>query len=90
LRVSVFRSAIQGSDGQVDAGYLAVFWAMVGWSINNAAILAVALIAVTHENAPSILSSAGLGLGANATGFAAVVGAVGLFRLGDRQKGTTP
>ncbi len=89
MRQSVFRSAITASDGGVDAGYLCMFWAMVGWSVNNLVILAVAVIAVVHENAPAVIQSTGVALGANAGGFAAVLGAVGLFRMGDKPRAVT-
>lgn len=86
----IFRSAISGDDGEVDAGYLSMFWALVGWSVNNLIILAIAaLLARKATDGAALVQATGVALGANAGGFAAVLGAVGLFRMGDKPRAGT-
>lgn len=89
-RVGVFRGAITDKDGNVDAGYLAMFWSLVGWSINNGVILTLGSIAINklaqNADAGQLIQNIGIALGANATGFGAVCGAIGLFRAGDKDK----
>lgn len=85
---SVFRSAITDNDGQVDAGYLALFWTM---SVTVGAIpflLIVAGVAIYHaaDKAPEIIQSTGIAIGAICTGAGVVIGAVGAFRMGDKQR----
>lgn len=84
--MSIFRSAITDGSGNVDSGYLSMFWVLVGWSVNNVIILFIAAIAAYHIpiSAPKILQNMGIALGANAGGFATVIGAVGMFRMGDK------
>lgn len=85
--MSVFRSAIVDADGSVDAGYLSMFWALIGWSVNNVIILIIAACVVKLvPDASALVQNTGIALGANATGFAAVLGAVGLFRMGDKPR----
>jgi hypothetical protein len=84
---SVFHSAVKNKEGEVDPGYLAVFWTLVAWSIHNIVILGLATWAMiklgTGVDAGAIIQNTGIALGANATGFGVVIGAVGLFRAGD-------
>lgn len=83
---SFFRSAVFGDDGEVDSGYLSMFWALIGWSVNNLLILIVASLVANKENGAAVIQATGVALGANAGGFAAVLGAVGLFRMGDKPR----
>jgi hypothetical protein len=83
---SVYLSAISNSQGEVDAGYLAMAWALVGWFISTLSILGIGGYAVsaTKDHAASI-QAIGIALGAVSGGFATVLGAVGIFRWGDKQ-----
>lgn len=120
--MSTFRSAIVGDDGEVDAGYLALYWSLIGWSVSSIIILILGTVSVavvmwaavssggvatvivalakdhpeqiapivqamvhTEQIAP-IIQSTGVALGAVAAAFATVVGAVGLFRAGDKSR----
>lgn len=82
---SVFRSAIKGSDGEVDAGYLSLFWTMAA-TVSSVPIIVIAgaVSAFGHpEQAGAILQGTGVAIGAVCTGAGVVIGAVGAFRLGD-------
>jgi len=87
MRMSVFRSAITGADGSVDPGYLAMFWGLVIYSVSSIATVLLGARSISdagsHEHA-NIIQSIGVALGAEAGGFATLLGAVGLFRMGDR------
>lgn len=88
-RQSVFRSAIHGDDGTVDPGYLALFWALVGWSVSGALLLAMGIAAIVMSgkgDAATVILNVGGALGAISVGFGTVVGAVGLFRAGDKPR----
>lgn len=95
--MNVFREAISDGAGSVDAGYLAMYWALIGWSVGGIFILAVGMLAVWRApNDPAsfaqvggVIQNIGVALGAISTGFAAVVGAVGLFRAGDKPHANT-
>lgn len=85
--MSIFRSAITGKDGEVDAGYLALagtFLIVLGAiPVMCTAALLVAWLSPDHRfDAQSL----GIGIGAVCGGFATVCGAVGLFRMGDKEK----
>ena len=85
---SVFRSAVEGSDGEVDAGYLALFWTMA------ATVSAIPWIAGVGgwvamrdaTQAGAILQNVGVAIGAICTGAGVVIGAVGAFRMGDKPR----
>lgn len=86
--MSVFRSAIS-STGDVDPGYLALFWALIGWSVMITVIIGGLVHKgwnATPEQVVILLHEAGIAFGAVSVGFATVVGAVGVFRAGDREK----
>jgi len=82
---SVFHSAVKNKEGEVDPGYLAVFWTLVAWSLHNVVILGLATWAMKNgvTDPGALIQNTGIALGANATGFGVVIGAVGLFRAGD-------
>jgi len=87
-----FRSTVCGKDGTPDPGYLAMFWGMVAWLCGNAVILGIALVVAVFKNGvdlPALVQSTGVALGSNAGGFATMLGAVGLFRLGDKDRPNT-
>lgn len=85
--MSIFQSAIRGEDGEVDAGYLAI--AVSGFLILGAiplmclGSLGQMWLAPEHRFPAQDL---GIGIGSACSGFAAVCGAVGLFRMGDKPK----
>ena len=86
--MSVFRSAITGADGSVDPGYLALFWAMVGWSVSTVVLLGSGAMAVWFKSGEpgTVIQNTGTALGAVSVGFATVIGAVGAFRMGDKPR----
>ncbi len=84
--MSVFRSAIEGRDGGVDPGYLALFWTMavtVG-VIPIVAFVGVYIACKNPDKAGEILQQTGVAIGAICTGAGVVIGAVGAFRVGDK------
>lgn len=87
--MSVFRAAISTSNPDVDPGYLAMFWALIGWSVSGAVILGIGVVGAiraTPAEVGPLLQNLGIALGAISTGFGVVVGAVGAFRAGDKDK----
>lgn len=95
--MSVFREAISDGAGSVDAGYLAMYWALIGWSVSGLFILMAGMLAIwrspndaaSFAQVGAVIQNIGIAIGAISTGFAAVVGAVGLFRAGDKPHATT-
>jgi len=90
--VSNYDEAIRGDDGRVDSGYLAMYWAMRGWAYSSAAIVAMGIYALwkaTPSELGAIIQNVGIALAAVAGAFATVVGAVGLFRAGDKPHAIT-
>ena len=83
---SVFRSAVTGADGLVDAGYLALFWTMCFTVSAIPFLLIVCGFAVHHkpELSAEIVQATGIAIGAICTGAGVVIGAVGAFRMGDK------
>lgn len=84
---SIFRSAIEGDDGRVDAGYLALFWIMA------VVITAIPFMCTFTAIAMAIdpfhkfdVQGLGIGIGSVCGGFGVAVGAVGAFRLGDKRR----
>lgn len=86
--MNVFRSAIDGGDGMVDAGYLALFWTMTVTVGVIPLVVAVGGLAAYYnpKDAAAIIQSTGIAVGAICTGAGAVIGAVGLFRAGDKPR----
>lgn len=86
--VSIFRSAITGDDGTVDAGYLALYWTMAVTVSAVPFLLLVATLAIYHqpELAPETIQSTGIAIGAICSGAGVVIGAVGAFRMGDKPR----
>ncbi len=82
----IFRSAITGRDGSVDPGYLAIFWTMATTvtMIPVCAIFCAFMCLRTPENAEKIISSAAMLVGALGVQCGAVIGAVGMYRMGDK------
>jgi uncharacterized membrane protein (DUF485 family) len=90
--VNIFHDAVTGDDGRVDAGYLGLFWAMIVFTVSSGLVLLIGTVsawrAVPAEVA-AIIQSIGVAMGAIAVAFGTVVGAVGLFRAGDKPHATT-
>lgn len=83
---SIFRSAVTGDDGEIDAGYLSLFWVMLAVLGSIPVILLIALMGVGHDNVAAVLQSTGVAIGAACTGLGVSVGAVGAFRAGDKPR----
>jgi len=85
--MNLFDSAVRGTDGEVDAGYLALFCLMV---VVLGVIPLMCLGALVQMwKSPTHLfdvQSLGIGVGAVCTGFAAAIGGVGAFRMGDKPR----
>lgn len=84
--MSLFRSAVTDHHGEVDVGYLALFWGMIGWSLGltfsiGGGVYALAQAVADHGE---IIKDVGTSIGYVSGGFATMLGAVGLYRLGDR------
>lgn len=88
---SVFRGAITDRDGLIDSGYLGAFFVMA--VVVGAVPFMCLLSAFTLYFSPTHsvdVQALGVGIGAVCAGFATAIGAVGLFRMGDRPRtGTT-
>lgn len=84
--MSIFRSAITDGQGDVDVGYLSLIWGLVGWGLAVGVVLTVSLFAAwrTPKDAAGIIQAVGISVAAISGGFATMLGAVGLFRLGDK------
>ncbi len=90
----IFRSAITDEHGDVDVGYLALAFGLVGWSLSVLVVLGLGIFAVWRDSTKTaeVLSAMGTAEISISSGFAAMLGAVGLFRFGDKQRpapGTT-
>jgi hypothetical protein len=83
----IMESAITGSDGEVDAGYLALFWLM--WLIIGVIpLMVLGSFYAMYHHATRVFDAQGLGVGIGAIcgGFAAAVGGIGAFRMGDKPR----
>ena len=92
MKDSVFRSAISAK-GDVDPGYLAMFWGLVVWSLCSFVTVAVGAWTGIHASdvqVASIIQSTGIALGAEAVAYSTMLGAVGLFRIGDSRHPQPP
>lgn len=85
---SVFKSAITDADGDIDSGYLAIYWTMFAILGALPVLLIMGVIAVFKhsEKAAEIVQSTGIAIGACCTGLGVVIGAVGAFRAGDKPR----
>lgn len=92
MLLSVFERAIDDGHGSVDPGYLAIFWTMA------VTVAAVPLVLVVGgvlafkypDHASEILMGTAAIVGALGAQCAAVIGAVGVFRVGDKNKADKP
>lgn len=85
--MSIFQSAITGSDGSVDPGYLGLYavGATVLGSIPFALILATIRMFMLADHPLDLVGIAAL-IGAAGTCFGVAAGGVGLFRAGDKPR----
>lgn len=89
--MSVFRSAITGADGTVDAGYLALFSIMVAVVLLVPFMGIMAGLAMIWSPTHAFdVQGLGIGVGSVCGGFGVAVGAVGAFRMGDKERNHTP
>ena len=88
--MSVYRSAITGADGEVDAGYLGLYAVMVLCLgvIPAAVLLAAVQMIVTADHKLDLVGIAAV-VAAAAAGFGTAAGGVGLFRMGDKPHANT-
>jgi len=85
LKKSVFRSAITGADGTVDAGYLALFWIMAAVITMIPFMGIMTAVAMWFDPAHKFdVQGLGIGVGSACGGFGVAIGAVGAFRAGDK------
>jgi hypothetical protein len=86
--LNVFRSAVTGSDGSINVGYLSLFWIMI-IVLNVIPWMCVftAIDAFGYDR-PFDVRSLGYGVGAVCAGFSTALGALGIFLWGDSR--TTP
>jgi len=85
--LSVFRSAVTGSDGLVDAGYLAMFWVMAAVIMLIPFMGTMAAVEMWFDPLHKFdAKGLGIGVGGVCTGFGVAIGAVGVFRAGDRTR----
>lgn len=84
----IFRSAITDENGDVDVSYLSLIWGLIGWGISVLTVLAVGVFVAWFEvkTGASTLQSMGVAVAAVSGGFATMLGAVGLFRMGDKER----
>lgn len=88
--MSIFRSAITGDDGLVDAGYLSLFWIMAVVITAIPFMCLFTAVAMWLDPAHKFdVQALGIGIGGVCTGFGVAVGAVGAFRLGDKPRANT-
>lgn len=89
--MGVFKSAVTGSDGSVDPGYLGLFWVMFVTTGSIPVMVIAALFAQYFDPLHQFhAQELGIGIGAACTGFATAAGAVGLFRMGDKERNHDP
>lgn len=88
----IFRSAITDASGDVDVGYLSLIWGLVGWGLAVGVVLVVGIFSSwrTPKEAAAIVQAIGVAIAGISGGFATMLGAVGLFRLGDRERAPAP
>jgi hypothetical protein len=86
--VRTFEQAVSDGKGSIDAGYLALFWAMlVTVAMIPLVIVFGAYLAHGHaDKASEILMGTAAIVGALGGQCAAVIGAVGVFRMGDKSR----
>ena len=87
---TVFSSAITDEVGNVNAGYLALYFAMaiiIGFVIPMMVVGAFAQMAYTPDHKFAV-QDLGIGIGAAATGFSLVIGAIAGFLMGDKPTAT--
>lgn len=84
--MSVFQSAIRGEDGEVDAGYLAMYViTMIVLGAIPAMVAGSVLAAVLSPEHRFAVQDLGIGIGSVCTGYGVALGAVGLFKAGDKK-----
>jgi hypothetical protein len=84
---SIFRSAVTGPDGEVDAGYLGMY--MIGvtilGAIPSALVLALVRMFLVADHPLDLMGVAAI-IGSAGGCFGAAAAGVGLFRAGDKDR----
>lgn len=88
MRQPIFRSAITDENGDVDVGYLSLMWGLVGWGVALSVVLCIGVRSAwtQPESSADVVKAIGDSIIGISAGFAAMLGAVGLFRAGDKQR----
>lgn len=85
--MTIFRSAVTGADGTIDSGYLSLFGLMAVVITAIPFMCIFAAIAMVLDPAHRFdVQALGIGIGSVCTGFGVSVGAVGAFRMGDKER----
>lgn len=84
----IFRSAITDENGDVDVGYLSLMWGLVGWGVALSVVLCIGVRSAwtQPESSADVVKAIGDSIIGISAGFAAMLGAVGLFRAGDKPR----
>lgn len=87
-RKPIFRSAITDEKGDVDVGYLSLMWGLVGWGAALSVVLGMGILSAHRapDTAATVIKAIGDAIIGISAGFAAMLGAVGLFRAGDKPR----
>lgn len=84
--MSVFQSAIRDESGEVDAGYLAMYVVtMIVLGAIPAMVAGSLISALMGADHRFDVQGLGIGIGSVCTGYGVALGAVGLFRMGDKK-----
>lgn len=84
--MSVFQSAIRGEDGEVDAGYLAMYVVtMIVLGAIPAMVAGSLVVALLGHEHHFDVQGLGVGIGSVCGGYGVALGAVGLFKAGDKK-----
>lgn len=92
IRQPIFRSAITEADGQtINVGYLSLF-ALMTLIVGAIPFMCImAAWSMYFDSAHTFkVQDLGIGVGAVCTGFAAALGALGVFIIGDRRNSNEP
>jgi hypothetical protein len=85
-KISIFQSAIRGADGEVDAGYLAMYVVtMIVLGAIPAMVVCAIVSAVFGAEHRFDAQALGIGIGSVCGGYGVALGAVGLFKAGDKK-----
>lgn len=82
----IFQSAIRGEDGEVDPGYFAMYViTMIVLGAIPAMVLVSIASAIFSQDHHFDAQALGIGIGSVCTGYGVALGAVGMYRMGDKK-----